>query len=272
MKNKKGLLIGLAVTACTVVAGTLFWQRSQIRPEPEAVAPAPPTPAGQTNPALPAPMVIPAPQTIDLEHSDDMFREKAKALSTLPKFADWLKTEDLVRRLTAAVDCIADGTSPRDSLGFLSPRKKFTVKTVRGRIFIDPKSYARYDLVADAVDSVNAQAAATLIKDLRPYFQAASRELGTPARDFQSTLVKAIKETLKTPVVQRDIPLREKVISFAIAPLPDVELEDLTAAQKHLLRMGPKNTVKIQGKLRDIALAMGVPGDQLPQQKIYTAK
>ncbi len=272
MKNKKGLLIGLAVTACTVVAGTLFWQRSQIRPEPEAVAPAPPTPAGQTNPALPAPMVIPAPTVIDLEHSDDMFRNKAAGLSVLPKFADWLKTEDLVRRLTAAVDCIADGTSPRDSLGFLSPRKKFKVKTVQGQLFIDPKSYARYDMAAGVVDSIDAQAAAALIKDLRPYFQAASRELGTPARDFQATLIKAIKEMLKTPVVERDIALREKVISFAIAPLPDLQLEDLTAAQKHLLRMGPKNTVKIQGKLRDIALALGVPASQLPQQRIYTPK
>jgi hypothetical protein len=249
----------------------MIWQRSRSQPAPEA-APAPPSPAGQATATPQAPLVIPAPPAIDLEHSDDMFREKAKALSTLPKFADWLKTEDLVRRLTAAVDCIADGTSPRDSLEFLSPRKKFAVRKVNGALFIDPRSYARYDLVAAVLDSVDAQAAAALVKDLRPYFKAASRELGVPDRDFQSTLVKAIKEMLKTPVVERAIPLREKVISFSIAPLPDLQLEDLTAAQKHLLRMGPKNTRKIQNKLRDIALALGAPADQLPQQKIYTQK
>ena len=122
------------------------------------------------------------------------------------------------------------------------------------------------------VDSVNAQAAAALIKGMSPYFQAASRELGTPARDFQATMVKAIQSMLKTPVVERDIPLREKVISYAILPMPDLQLEDLTVAQKHLLRMGPQNTVKIQSKLRDVALALGVPADQLPQQTIYTRK
>ena len=36
--------------------------------------------------------------------------------------------------------------------------------------------------------------------------------------------------------------------------------------------MGPKNTVKIQAKLRDLAAGLGVPAGQLPQQKIYTAK
>lgn len=271
MGDKKGLFIGLAVAACVVVGGALFWQRSRSAPAPQAAAPAAPAPAAPAA-APQAPLVIPAPPVIDLAHSDDVFREKAKMLSSLPKFAAWLKTEDLVRRLAAAVFCVADGTSPRDSLGFWSPGKKFKVKKVKGALFIDPKSYARYDLVAGVVASVDAQAAAALIKEMTPYFQAASKELSAPPRDFQATVVKAIESLLKTPVVERDIPLREKVISFSIAPLPDVQLEDLNAAQKHLLRMGPKNTVKIQAKLRDIALALGVPPDQLPRQKIYTAK
>jgi len=45
----------------------------------------------------------------------------------------------------------------------------------------------------------------------------------------------------------------------------DAALESLTPAQKHLARMGPENTRVIQDKLRRIALAMGIPGDRLPQ-------
>ena len=243
MGDKKGLVIGLVVAASVLISGALLWQMSRSKAAPEAPAAAP---AGGEAAAAKGPLVIPASQPIDLEHSDDVFRQKAQGLSGLPKFADWLKTEDLVRRLAAAVYCIADGTSPRDSLGFMNPRKKFAVKKVKGALFVDPKSYSRYDTVTAVVDSIDARAAGALIKDMNPYFQAASKELGAPPRDFQATLTKAITELLKTPVVERDIPLKEKVVSFAIAPLPDVQLEDLTAAQKHLLRMGPKNTVKIQ--------------------------
>jgi len=33
--------------------------------------------------------------------------------------------------------------------------------------------------------------------------------------------------------------------------------------------MGPKNTQKIQQKVREIVLALGVPETQLPQPQIY---
>ena len=44
----------------------------------------------------------------------------------------------------------------------------------------------------------------------------------------------------------------------------DEMLEGLTAAQKQLLRMGPRNVRIIKDKLRRIALALGVPSDALP--------
>ena len=44
----------------------------------------------------------------------------------------------------------------------------------------------------------------------------------------------------------------------------DERLESLTPAQKQLLRMGPRNVRIIKGKLHDIALALGVPPNQLP--------
>ena len=43
---------------------------------------------------------------------------------------------------------------------------------------------------------------------------------------------------------------------------PDVEA--LTAAQKQLLRMGPRHVRTIQSSLRAIALALGIPAERLP--------
>jgi len=43
----------------------------------------------------------------------------------------------------------------------------------------------------------------------------------------------------------------------------------LDDAQKDLLRMGPQNIRKIQKKLREIAVALGVSENQLPRSKGY---
>ena len=39
----------------------------------------------------------------------------------------------------------------------------------------------------------------------------------------------------------------------------DPKLEAMPAAQKQLLRMGPENARAVQAKLREIALALGIP-------------
>lgn len=269
MGDKKRLIIGLVVAASVLVSGALIWQMSRAKPAPEAAAAAAGAAGGETAGAK-GPMVIPLPAKVELENSDAMFREKAKGLSASPLFAQWLMSEDLLRRAAAAVFCVADGVSPRESLSFMAPRRKFAAKRSGGRLFVDPKSYARYDAAAAAVESIDVRAAAVLIQSLDPWFQAAADELSSPSRKFQAALLKAIGSLLQTPVVERDIPLQEKVVSFAMAPMPDLQLEELNPAQKHLLRMGPKNTVKIQAKLRELALALGAPEAGLPRQRIYT--
>jgi hypothetical protein len=50
----------------------------------------------------------------------------------------------------------------------------------------------------------------------------------------------------------------------------DPELESLSDAKKHLLRMGPDNVGAIQAKMREIAIALGFPESRLPQPRTYT--
>jgi hypothetical protein len=45
----------------------------------------------------------------------------------------------------------------------------------------------------------------------------------------------------------------------------DPELESLSQAQKHLLRMGPENILRIQSKLRELAKALGIASSKLPR-------
>jgi hypothetical protein len=74
-------------------------------------------------------------------------------------------------------------------------------------------------------------------------------------------LERAIVALLRTPIAGPDTKLVPKGASYAFE---DEALENLTAAQKQLARMGPRNARIIQDKLRQVALAIGIPADRLP--------
>jgi hypothetical protein len=116
---------------------------------------------------------------------------------------------------------------------------------------------------------LDASKAVGLFKEFNPLFQEAYRELGYPQGDFQAALIQAMKELLAVPVVEGGIQVKEAVVSYWVV---DDTLEDLSEAQKHLLRMGPQNTRKIQKKLREMILLLGVPENKIPASKAYSAK
>ena len=87
--------------------------------------------------------------------------------------------------------------------------------------------------------------------------------MGSPDQSFDRTLQRAMIALLQTPTLNGPVALKPKGIGYAFA---DERLEGLTAAQKQLLRMGPRNVRIIKERLRAIALALGVPSDNLPSE------
>ena len=154
----------------------------------------------------------------------------------------------------SAVDLIAHGDSPRVSVDFIELRGNFQASKAEGQEFMNPKSYQRYERIAGIIASLDTEGFVILYKQLRLPIQQAYRELGYPEEDFNSTLQKAIVSLLETPVVEDKIYLKKGVLVYT---MKNPELEDLTSAQKHLLRMGPDNMRAIQAKLEAIAQRLG---------------
>jgi hypothetical protein len=278
-EQKKWVIIGvLLVILILIGAGGVYWyyyktrQASQALEKPKAEEASPPSPAAETKPGegkeglAEPPLKLPG-----LDQSDDFARQMLKGLSPHGKITDWLRSKNIIRVMTAAIDNIAAGKSPRAHLGFLFQGQVFPVTEKEGKIYLDPKGYERYDLLADAFVSLNTGRTVQAYEKAKPLFQEAYRELGYPQKDFHATLIKAIQKVLEAPTVEREILLKEegKGVNFLYV---DDALEELNEVQKHMLRMGPKNTRKIQQKLREMALALGVPESQLPQPKAYTAR
>ncbi len=247
-------VVAVLIAAAGVAAYIAFaW-----RPRPAPAASELRAPARAAPPSLGGtaePITIPP-----LDASDPVVRTLVRALSESPALVAWLSTNGLIRNFTVVMTNIADGPTPAKHLNVLRPPSTFRVVARDGKTFVDPRSYERYAPIADAIASVDPAAAARLYATLKPRIEEAHRELGSPDQ-FDRTLERAIVALLNTPVVDAPVRPSSRGIGYAYA---DERLESLTAAQKHLLRMGPRNVGIIKARLRAIALALGIPTTQLP--------
>src|SRR5262249_12794229 len=184
---------------------------------------------------------------------ETLLRQLGARLLSTGELAKWLAEPDIVRRLAAAVNLIAEGSSPRPVLGFLAPAGNFEVLKGKKPLRASPKSYARYDTVTRIVTSVDAAAAANLYAEMKPYLDAAFGEIGRPGKTFDGALRAAIAKLTTTPIPSTEPELEAKGLGYGYV---DPKLEELSPAQKHLLRMGPTNGSAIQAWLKKFEQAL----------------
>ena len=195
-----------------------------------------------------------------LDASDTLVRTLVQGLTESPAVMAWLPTNGLIRNFTVVVANVAEGVTPAKHLKVLRPSAPYRVATRDGSTATDSRSYDRYTTIADAIASVDPAGAARLYATLKPRIEDAQRDLGS-ADSFDRTLERAIVTLLSTPAIDGSERLKPKGIGYGYA---DERLESLVPAQKQLLRMGPRNVRVIKAKLRDIALALGIPAAHLP--------
>jgi hypothetical protein len=120
-------------------------------------------------------------------------------------------------------------------------------------------NYARYQPFIKVVESVDPKTLATVYFHLYPLFQQAYEDLGYPGRFFNDRLVEVIDHLLAAPEPQGPIELVQPKVFYQFA---DPRLEDLSAGQKLMIRMGPANERLLKTKLRDLRaeLVQSPPG------------
>ena len=74
---------------------------------------------------------------------------------------------------------------------------------------------------------------------------------------------RAIVVLLDTPTIETPIRLRRKGVVYRY---DDPRLEELTGAQKQLLRMGPRNGLIVKQTLRSLGIALGINPQTLPMR------
>ena len=253
----KGLLIALGVIV--VLAAAAWWGRSWIMGGPPASSMAELDSATVSEPTTPRSGtgvdMEPFEDLPTLEESDEWLRERGTELSPDPRWSTWLGVDGLVDRFVVAVVNVAGGESPAGQLPFLQPSDTFAVVVEGDRTFADPDNGSRYDALVGTITSVEAQAAARFDRGTIPLLEAGLRELGFVDREFDEFAQSVIDIVLEAEVPPGPLEVEQTGVVWAYA---DPELEALSPATKHLLRVGPDNLRRFQDWTRGFATASGL--------------
>ena len=168
----------VAVLVLALVLGYVYLRAPSHQPAPAAGAPVgrPETARGPE----PGEQILLPP----LDETDALVRQLIGRLSSHPTVAAWLAKDGLILNFALVTRRISDGQSPVQELRAIGPVAAFRARSLRGKLYVDPSSYRRYDRYAEAVSALDARGTARLYATLKPRILDAYRRLGQPTGDF----------------------------------------------------------------------------------------
>ncbi|MEW6332178.1 MAG: DUF3014 domain-containing protein [Pseudomonadota bacterium] len=249
---KKTMWLVVLLVLGGIAAGFYFWQ-SQPEPEPAPAAPvteAPPAPAPAPQIRHPIRETEPPEKPLPpLESSDDAMLEVLTGFFGQTAVQEFFDVREIVRRFVVTVDNL-----PRKHVAMryrlFKPVAGQYLATGEGDNYLTNadnfRRYKSYVLLSDAVETRKLVA---VYKRFYPLFQQEYVNLGYPQGYFNDRLVEAIDDLLAAPEIPGAIKLVRPKVMYLYA---DPALEELSAGQKIMIRMGVENAVRIKARLREI--------------------
>jgi len=220
--------------------------------EPDIIEPEEPTAVEQ-----PAELEVPAQRIVEpepevatlpaLNDSDTMVVAKIDEYLS-DSVMSLLVTDDVIRRGVVFIDNLAQGKVAKKHNPVVKPQESFSV-TEGDILTIDPNSYERYTPYVKIFTSMSAAQVVRMFEEYQPLINDAYTEIGYGDDEFKQTLNDAIDLLLDTPEPEGALPLLRDSVTYQYA---FSEWEQLPAAQKQLLRIGPDNMKKVKAALRNI--------------------
>jgi Protein of unknown function (DUF3014) len=200
-----------------------------------------------------------------LNQSDTAVKDSIVGVLGSKPVEQFLVQENIVRHLVVTIDNL-----PRKKVAVdlrpVKPTPGATAIANQGdTTTLGAANYARYAPFIHLVETTDPKTLASVYFHLYPLFQQAYEDLGYPGKFFNDRLVEVIDHVLAAPEPQGPIELVQPKVFYQYA---DPKLEDLSAGQKLLIRMGPANERSLKAKLRDFRaeLVQGGPSEGAPKK------
>lgn len=247
MKKTMWLVVVLVIGG--IAAGFYFWQMERnASPLP---ASEPPPPAAPPEPQIKHP-IREAPASDEplpaLEDSDDILLGALTGFFGKKAVQEFFEVKELARRFVVTVDNLPRKKVPLRYRLFKPVAGKFLVTGEGENYLSHPDNQRRYNAYVLLTGAVDTKKLVAVYVRFYPLFQEAYVNLGYPQGYFNDRLVEAIDDMLAAPEISGSIKLVRPKVMYLFA---DPALEELSAGQKIMIRMGVENAVRVKARLRE---------------------
>jgi len=260
------------IAIVVIIAATVLGWRALHAPEPvSAPAPAPQasapvaSPPAESTPKHPiaaaevAPSAenAPLPAVVD---SDAALQDTLTSLFTGAALDRVFHLQQIVPRFVATIDNLPRQTVALAKMPVQPVEGSLQTAQADGRTLLRADNAERYATYMRLMEQVDTKQLVQAYVRFYPLFQKSYQDLGYPNGYFNDRLVEVIDHLLAAPDVPAPVALTQPKVLYEFA---DPALEQLSAGQKMMIRMGPVNESRAKAKLRDIRRAL--TGQTLPR-------
>jgi len=247
--TKRWLYWGIPLVVVIGLGAALWYGRQHKEVAPQPAAQTEPAPAA-SEPAIKNPIEAEGSQAQPLPalgDSDPAVRESLGGVFGR-SIEPYLVPQNMLRRFVVTVDNL-----PRKKTAMqmwpLNPTAGELATEGADRSTLSPQNYARYAPLVKLFQNASTPQLVAMYKHFYPLLQETYVGLGYPNGYFNDRVVEVIDHLLATPDVTGPIKLTQPSVHYEFA---DPSLEERSAGQKLLIRMGSANAAAVKAKLREL--------------------
>lgn len=273
-RSKTNPLWPLLAIVALAILGFLVWRfllpnavlPSTPAPAPAATAPpaTPPPAAAETTPKYPIEQAaVPAPQAPaplpTVADSDGVMQDVMATLFNGVALDRIFHVQEIVPRFVATIDNLPRQSVALSKMSTNPVPGSLDVSQSNGQTLLRADNAERYAPYVRVFEQADPKKLVETYVRYYPLFQKAYQDLGYPNGYFNDRMVQVIDHLLAAPDVPAPVALVQPKVLYQFA---DPALEQLSAGQKMMIRMGPVNESHVKAKLRQIRKAL--TGKTLP--------
>lgn len=262
MNNQQVMKIGAVVVLVALVgAGAYYFGKSQapaVAPEVVAIAE---EPAEGIAVEEPNQVQHPIPAATEGEESDSSAKpapeakdigtqvvENWKSFFGTESGSQFIYTKNFVHRFVMMFENALESKIPTTASIFEPVFGEFLVKTENEKTTLSEGNYQRYDDYIALLKTANVKRISSFYVKVYPLLQAAYKEMGTDAY-LNDRVVTVLDKMIHATTPQGEIVLVPTYGRFAFE---SNDLEDLSAVEKVLIRMGPAHASVVKEKAKEL--------------------
>ena len=179
----------------------------------------------------------------------------------LAQLRKYFNLQEQARRLVITVDNLPREHVPSQLRVTRGVPELLRVKKDGETITLDPSNYERYDRIISYVEKMDARKIGRLYAKFYPLLQRTYEETGFPEERFHDRVLAALDDMMDAPRPTGPIRLVQPKVLYRFE---DDHLENLSAGQKIMIRVGPDNAARLRKVLARVraAIAAHDPDEQ----------